>query len=328
MTSMTRQGNLHGGSLFHPFRPISPHIRQSLFATSGFRRIISEMDCWGPMEDSGSARWKGSQEYWEKLAQIYSGMFRDNPRSYVFVSLAGALYHAGMAGKAAETLEMGLAIMPNSRAGMTLLARLRNEAGDMAGAKALLLDIVSRWPDNTAAVTMLCGIYEGEGLFAEAKALATVLLDHFPDAKQVQRLYGKYAAIAGKMIESPPIPATAPAFPQAGPGLEEDSEVIELELAPEPDGPAMQSQVEPFAGPETGYDHVTAVAADSGPMLDTAVAEAVAMEAGDGEAPEEEKGETRSRKRMGQAAGRAGDDRQLTLVKLESILQGISKLRK
>ena len=251
------------------------------------------------MDDSGSTRWKGSQEYWEKLADVYSGMFRDNPRSYIFVPLADALYHVGMASKAVDTLEMGLAILPNSRAGMVLLARLRNETGDVAGAKALLLDIVSRWPDNTSAVTMLCGIYKGEGLFAEAKTLASVLLDYFPDAKQAQKLYGKYSALAGKMMEPPPIRATLPVPAQTEPELEPE---LELELEPEPD-------VELELEPEPGYF-------ETEPMGTP------------GEEPDEDKGETRPRKRRGQAVGRASSEKQLSLVKLESILQGISKLRK
>lgn len=318
-----------------------PHIHQSLFAISGFRRIIGQNDGWGLMDDSGSTRWKGSQEYWEKLAQIYSGMFRDNPRSYIFVSLADALYNAGMASKAVDTLEMGLAMLPNSRAGMALLARLRNEAGDITGAKALLLDIVSRWPDNTSAVTMLCGIYKGEGLFAEAKSLASVLLDYFPDAKQAQRLYGKYSALAGKMTEPSPIRATEPVPTQAEPELEPEPDIeltlepepdVELDLAPEPAVLAAQSAVDPFDEPQMGYDPAMAFAEDSSVMTEPDVARRGDFETGPeqipGEAPEEEKDGTRSSKRMGQAVGHASDDRQLTLVKLESILHGISKLRK
>lgn len=280
------------------------------------------------MNGSGSTRWKGSQEYWEKLAAIYSGMFRKNPRSYIFVPLAGAFYNAGQASKAADTLEMGLALLPNSRAGMALLARLRNEAGDASGAKALLLDIVSRWPDNTAAVTMLCGIYEREGLFAEAKRLASVLLDHFPDAKQTQRLYGKYSALAENRMEpSPVIRATSPV-----PALAQPEPEIELELEPEPAVIAAPIGVGSSAAPEREDDPAVAFPEDSGVMNEPAIVLPGDFEVGPaetpGEAPGEEKGETRSKKRREQAAGRASNDRQLTLLKLERVLMGISKLRK
>ena len=277
------------------------HIHQSLFAIGGFRRIIDQNDGWGLMDDSGSTRWKGSQEYWEKLAEIYSGMFRDNPRSYVFVPLADALYNAGMASQAADTLEMGLAMLPNSRAGMALLARLRKETGDTGGAKALLLDIVSRWPDNTSAVTMLCGIYKGEGLFAEAKTLASVLLDYFPDSKRAQKLYGKYSALAENSMGPSPIRAAAPAPALAEPGLEPEPDV-ELELEPEPAVLAAQGEVESSTALEREENLV--------------------------EALDEERGETRSRKRRGQAVGRASSEKQLSLVKLENMLSSISKRRK
>jgi hypothetical protein len=241
------------------------------------------------MDDSGSARWKGSQQYWEQLAETYSGMFRENPRSYIFVPMADALYNAGMASQAADTLETGLALLPNSRAGMTLLARLRNEAGDAAGAKALLLDVVSRWPDNTAAVTMLCGIYEGEGLFSETQTLSSVLLDYFPDVKQVARLHDKYSALAKDRLEPARIPAPEPlATP-----LEHEPEV-ELELAPFTLVP--EPQMEPHGEPVTE--------------------------------PDEEKTGTRSRRRRAQPVPPADSERQLSIVKLESMLSSISKRRK
>ena len=230
-------------------------------------------------------------------------MFRENPRSYIFVPMADALYNAGMASQAADTLEMGLALLPNSRAGMTLLARLRNEAGDAAGAKALLLDVVSRWPDNTAAVTMLCGIYEGEGLFSEAQTLSSVLLDYFPDVKQVARLHDKYSALAKDRLEPARIPAPEPlATP-----LEHEPELeveVELELAPElevelelaPFTLVPEPQMEPHGEPVTE--------------------------------PDEEKTGTRSRRRRAQPVPPADPERQLSIVKLENMLSSISKRRK
>lgn len=320
-----------------------PHIHQSPFAICYFQRIIDRNDGWGLMDDSGLTRWKGSQEYWEKLAQIYSGMFRDNPRSYIFVPLADALYNAGMASQATDTLEMGLAILPNSRAGMVLLARLRKEAGDTGGAKALLLDVVSRWPDNTSAVTMLCGIYRREGLFAEAKRIAAVLLDNFPDAKRAQNLYGKYSALAENSMKPSPIRAATPAPKLAEPELipEPDIELelepepepdVELTLAPEPADLAAQSGVAPFDDPLMGYDPAMAFAEDSSVMEGNEVVQPSYFETEPkptpDEAPEEEKNETRSSEPVGQAVGQADNDRQLTLVKLESILMGISRRRK
>jgi tetratricopeptide (TPR) repeat protein len=320
-----------------------PHIHQSPFAICCFQRIIDRNDGWGLMDDSGLTRWKGSQEYWEKLAQIYSGMFRDNPRSYIFVPLADALYNAGMASQAMDTLEMGLAILPNSRAGMVLLARLRKEAGDTGGAKALLLDVVCRWPDNTSAVTMLCGIYRGEGLFAEAKRIASVLLDYFPDAKRAQNLYGKYSALAENSMKPSPIRATAPApalaepelTPESEPDIELDLEPepdVELTLAPEPAALAAQSEVGPLDEPLMGYDPAMEFAEASSVMTGPELVQPGDFETEPeqipDEAPEEEKNETRSGEPVGQAVGQADNDRQLTLVKLESILMGISRRRK
>lgn len=265
------------------------------------------------MDDPGLVRWRGSQEYWEKLADIYSGMFRENPRSYVFVPLADALYHAGMASKATDTLEMGLAILPNNRAGMVLLARLRKEAGDAAGAKALLLDIVSRWPDNTAAVTMLCGIYEEEGFFAEAKRLASVLFDYFPDAKQIVRLYGKYSALAEDRREPSAIHAEPAVFTQTEPEMEvEPVDVFDAEdLVIEQDTPPAEASV--------ALEALEVVESDDSlaePMERTQ------------EIFDKETNGTQSQKREGQTASNADMERQLTLVKLESILSRVSKLRK
>ncbi len=262
------------------------------------------------MDDSGSLRWKGSQEYWEKLAETYSGMFKKNPRSYIYVPLADALYHAGMASKATDTLEMGLALLPNSRAGMTLLARLRSETGDTAGAKALLLDVVSRWPDNTAAVTMLCKIYEEEGLFNEAKRLSSVLLDHFPDARQVARLNEKYSVLAEDRREPTPVHVASPLPTPA----EQDQEV-ELELAPAPAVFDPEPQAESFGVIETP--------AISQP--DESMTELLDISS---EPVDEEKTGTRSKRRRGQAVPGATPERQLTLVKLERVLSSISKLRK
>lgn len=270
------------------------------------------------MDDPGLVRWRGSQEYWEKLADIYSGMFRDNPRSYVFVPLADALYHAGMASKAADTLEIGLAILPNNRAGMVLLARLRREAGDTAGAKALLLDIVNRWPDNTAAVTMLCGIYEEEGLFAEAKRLASVLLDHFPDARQVARLDGKYSALAEERREPSQGMAAQPAYAPPEPEPDLELELAELDIEPSDEGYTDKSAVSHENA--AGVEETSAIVQSGGSVDDQADMLY--------EPPGEEPSGTQSQKREGQAGPTVNSERQLTLVKLESILSRVSKLRK
>ncbi|MBF0293201.1 MAG: tetratricopeptide repeat protein [Nitrospinae bacterium] len=270
------------------------------------------------MDDPGLVRWRGSQEYWEKLADIYSGKFRENPRSYVFVPLADALYHAGMASKAVETLEMGLAILPSNRAGMVLLARLRKEAGDNAGAKALLLDIVNRWPDNTAAVTMLCGIYAEEGLFAEAKRLASVLLDYFPDSKQVARLCGKYSALAEEHREPFQVTASQPSYTQPEPEPDLELELAELDIEQADEGYTDKSAVshENTAGVEEAPAIV-----QSGATIDD---QADVLY----EPPGEETNGTQSQKHEGRTRSNAEMERQLTLVKLESILSRVSRLRK
>lgn len=266
------------------------------------------------MDDSAALRWKGSQDYWEKLAETYSGMFRKNPRSYIYVPLADALYHAGMASKAADTLEMGLALLPNSGAGMTLLARLRSEAGDAAGAKSLLLEVVSRWPDNTAAVTMLCKIHEAEGLFGEAKRLASVLLDYFPDAKRVARLHDKYSVLAEDRRDPEPVNVT----PHPPTPVEWDQEV-ELELAPEPSADKEDESTMKVVE-ASGVIETPAIAQPDESMEEPVDAPSEAMD--------EEKTVTRPKRRRGQALSAASPERQLTLVKLEGILSSISRLRK
>ena len=274
------------------------------------------------MDDPGLVRWRGSQEYWEKLADIYSGKFRENPRSYVFVPLADALYHAGMASKAVETLEMGLAILPNNRAGMVLLARLRKEAGDNAGAKALLLDIVNRWPDNTAAVAMLCGIYEEEGLFAEAKRLASVLLDYFPDSKRVARLCGKYSALAEERREPSQGAASQPLYaqPEQEPDLELELAELDIEQADRPSG-AVHADAPGVSDEEAaGVAEATEIAGHDAPMAEPMdKAQDIA---------DYEPDDAQSRLNEGRTPSNAQMERQLTLVKLESILSRVSRLRK
>lgn len=144
------------------------------------------------MPKSSRDGWRGSWEYWAKLAEIYKARLRDNRRSYIYVPLAEALCALGETDEAMETLEDGLALAPDSRAAMIMLARLRREKGDREGAKSLLEDVVSRWPDALAAVETLCGIYEEEGDAARALALAEGLRDYFPDTKEVGELISRH----------------------------------------------------------------------------------------------------------------------------------------
>lgn len=139
--------------------------------------------------------WRNSRAYWEKLVEVYSAMLRERRRSYIFVPLAEAQWRIGEADKAIETLEDGLALMPNSRAGMVMLARIKNDTGDVSGAKRILEEVVGRWPDVPAAVLMLSRIYENEGNFDAAREISGRLLDYFPDADPVKEAAERFAPL-------------------------------------------------------------------------------------------------------------------------------------
>lgn len=173
--------------------------------------------------------WRGSWEYWAKLAEIYKARLRKNRRSYIYVPLAEALCALGETEEAMETLEDGLALAPDSRAAMIMLARLRREKGDRDGAKSLLTEVISRWPDALAAVETLCGIYEEEGDAARALALAEGLRDYFPDTKEVGELISRYERI----LEREDARAVRDGEGSAGP--------LEMELSI---GPGMIGQLE------------------------------------------------------------------------------------
>lgn len=140
--------------------------------------------------------WRGSPEYWEKLEKIYAARFRRNSGSYIFVPLAEAQARQGKTEEAIDTLEYGLALLPNSRAGRVALARLYHDAGKTAKARVILEDVVEKWPGAYAAVALLCEIHEKAGDYYPAERMAKDLTIHYPDNGRVKDLAARYEFLA------------------------------------------------------------------------------------------------------------------------------------
>ncbi len=149
--------------------------------------------------------WRGSDQYWEKLVEIYSAKFDSNSHSYIFVSLADAQANLGRVEEAIETLEYGLALLPNSRAARVLLAQLYYDRGKAEKAREILVEVVDRWPDTLAAVSLLCRIYEKEGNIDTAKEISGTLMNYYPDSPFVKKMAAHYETLgaASEMTFAP-----------------------------------------------------------------------------------------------------------------------------
>jgi len=144
------------------------------------------------MASPEAASWKGSKEYWEKLAVIYSEILRHAPGSNIFVPLADALFNLGKTAEAIETLELGVALNPNNRAGKILLAQLKYDTGAVDEARNILEEVAKKWPDATAAVFLLSKMHERDGNLESAWKLSSALLDYFPDASFIKKLAARH----------------------------------------------------------------------------------------------------------------------------------------
>jgi len=133
-------------------------------------------------------QWRGSAPYWEKLVKIYTFKLKADRRSYVYIPLADALANLGRVDEAIETLEYGLALLPESRVAKVMLAQLHYDLGAMAKAKIILEEVVNKWPDVPAAVSLLCKIYQKQGANHSAWLVSESLLDYYPDSAFVQKL--------------------------------------------------------------------------------------------------------------------------------------------
>jgi len=177
------------------------------------------------MSKTKTEEWRGSAEYWAKLVEVYSAMLRANRQSYIYIPLAGALEKVGRTREAIDTLEDGLAMMPESRSAMSMLGRLKYDSGDIEGARAILTKVVGRWPDVTAAVFLLCRIYEREGDIASALKASDALLDYYPDSRRVQELVDRYARMEERLQRTMSERAAAEKIPD-----EPQEEPMEMEL--------------------------------------------------------------------------------------------------
>ncbi len=149
------------------------------------------------MGKSHPGRWRGSAPYWEKLAKIYALKLKTNRRSYIYISLADALVNLGRVDEAIETLEYGLALLPESRAAKVMLAQLHYDLGAVEKAKIILEEVVNKWPDVPAAVSLLCKIYQKQGAHHSAWLVSESLLDYYPDSTFVQKLASDCKAANG-----------------------------------------------------------------------------------------------------------------------------------
>ncbi|MBI5813987.1 MAG: hypothetical protein HZB29_00055 [Nitrospinae bacterium] len=260
------------------------------------------------MTASAAAGWKGSPEYWEELARIYSQKFREKPGSYIFVPLADALFNLGKMSEAIETLKMGVALKPGSRAGKTLLAQLLYDNGDEAAARGLLEEIAAKWPDSTAAVFLLCKIYERDGLVAEALRLSTTLMDYFPGSRFVQKLVERHE----KIIAAHGRPDADGAMAVAEAAIAEPVNVNSVQIVETPSESmyAPQEVIEVENGPPGGV------------IID---------EAGGAEGEMEPGGavEARRTKRKGhRTGGGKAPENQIPLFRLENMLSHIAAMKK
>ncbi len=148
------------------------------------------------MADATTDTWRGSAEYWEKLAENYAALYKENTRSYIYVPLADALANLEKTDEAIEILEYGLALLPNSRAGKVLLAQLYYDVGEIAKSRKLLVEIVDKNPDLPAAVSLLCKIYEREGAYIKADNMASELARYYPESSYVKSLAERYRSLS------------------------------------------------------------------------------------------------------------------------------------
>ncbi|MBI4667245.1 MAG: tetratricopeptide repeat protein [Nitrospinae bacterium] len=285
------------------------------------------------MAETGAGRWKGSLEYWEKLAGVYASRYKKNPYSYMYVPLADALVNAGRSSEAVDTLESGLAALPNSRAGKIMLAGLKYASGEHGQARAILEDVVEQWPDSSAAVKLLCSIYEDEGRLEQAARISSALSNYYPDVPAVQRLAGKYEAIAkldrpaaieDYFIETPVVASSQAPVKQDKLPEPEPAPMIE----PETDIPG-DVIVEPEAVEEKVDSIPVSVLADEFEDIDAdeVFAELEALEQGDAEVdgPPLEVLDNQPPQAPVEAALEQGPGNQMALFRLENILTSISK---
>lgn len=220
----------------------------------------------------------------------------------MFVPLADALFNAGKTPEAIETLRMGVALKPGSRAGNTLLAQLLYDNGDEPAARELLERIVVRWPDATAAVFLLCKIYERGGLVDEASRLSSALLDYFPDSRFVIKLVDRHRKI------------------MADRGRMENNE---SQITPQPEILPVPAETEKIAAGE-----IT-------PVGNAGLCDVIIDEAGTGgdpacetwAEPDVERETPRARRKAQGPGGAEKAESQMPLFRLESMLSSIAALK-
>lgn len=101
----------------------------------------------------------------------------ENPLGLTFASLAEAYRKSGEAGKALETLEVGLAQHPNYVPAHIVRGRCHLDAGDHAQAELAFSRVIQLDPENPIALKGLADLAESEGRLPEAVGRLEALLE-------------------------------------------------------------------------------------------------------------------------------------------------------
>lgn len=103
--------------------------------------------------------WRGSDEHHNAVIRAYGKMMMENPKSFVFVSMADTCIKVGKTQMAMEVLEKGMKHHPSLLSAHLCKARVYIEAGKTNNAENILLNILEKKPANLHARRLMAFIH-------------------------------------------------------------------------------------------------------------------------------------------------------------------------
>lgn len=103
--------------------------------------------------------WRGSDEHHNEVIRTYGRMMIENPKSFVFVSMADTCIKVGKTRMAMEVLEKGMKHHPSLLSAHLCKAKVYIETGSLNRAEEILLNIMEKKPGNLHARRLMAFIY-------------------------------------------------------------------------------------------------------------------------------------------------------------------------